>query len=406
MRASLDPASLNPERPWARTAWWVVTGVAAGLGFLTKGPVAVVVPGIVLLPIWWRERRQLVGVWRGLAMAGVFGSLIGLPWYAAMWREHGTSYLDSFFIGDNLERFATGRFNARRLPGYYLGVLLGGLLPWSAYAIALAPLSASRLRGLMRSMTAEEWRLVIWAAAPIVFFTVSVGQQPRYILPVLPPVAILLARALIGRVEDAVAGRPATQLRVATWLTAALLLSLAGLLVRGMPSLVAAEPALAWTAVIVAVAAAVAIAGVAATAAWPRLPLTLVGGAAALLVALQAGVVSGRRPEPVEEMAALVAANRVGDEPVGEYRAFVRNLVFYARFPHVELYDDQPVIDFLRSPGRVWLVIAADDLERLRPRSGMALRTIGSVRYVNMASLKIGMLLRPQPGTVLLVSNR
>ncbi|MGE0445442.1 MAG: ArnT family glycosyltransferase, partial [Vicinamibacterales bacterium] len=35
---------------------WALAGVAAGLGFLMKGPVGVIIPAIVLLPIWWRER--------------------------------------------------------------------------------------------------------------------------------------------------------------------------------------------------------------------------------------------------------------------------------------------------------------------------------------------------------------
>ncbi|MSO46013.1 MAG: phospholipid carrier-dependent glycosyltransferase, partial [Acidobacteria bacterium] len=39
---------------------WTMTGIAVGLGFLTKGPVALVVPGIVLAPIWWRERHTMI----------------------------------------------------------------------------------------------------------------------------------------------------------------------------------------------------------------------------------------------------------------------------------------------------------------------------------------------------------
>jgi 4-amino-4-deoxy-L-arabinose transferase-like glycosyltransferase len=36
---------------------WALCGLAAGLGFLMKGPLALVVPGLVLLPVWWREGR-------------------------------------------------------------------------------------------------------------------------------------------------------------------------------------------------------------------------------------------------------------------------------------------------------------------------------------------------------------
>lgn len=405
IRASLDPELLAP-----RTTWWVVAGLAAGVGFLMKGPVAIAVPALVLLPIWWREAHRLVDLPRGVIIAGSVGAIVGLPWYAAMWIEHGTPYLESFFIGDNVERFATGRFNERRIPGYYAAVLLGGMLPWSAYLIAMLP-SVTRWRQWSLSMTAVEWRLVIWAIAPLVFFTVSVGQQPRYILPVLPPVAVLLARALTRRIDDALAGGSVMRLRAATWATAALLLVMAALLARARPLFVLAIPVFFWAGVALVAAAGLTMAAIAWSASWRRLAPAMVGAAAVLLLSVQGSVLSGRRPEPVEEMAVLVASHRVDAEPVGIYRAFVRNLVFYARFPHVELFDDQPAIDFLRSAEPVLLVIDAEDLQRLGPAlSGVTVTTLASVRYLNTANIKIGTLLRPDIETdlrsVVLVRNR
>ncbi|MSO83535.1 MAG: phospholipid carrier-dependent glycosyltransferase, partial [Acidobacteria bacterium] len=77
---------------------WVVAGIAAGLGLLTKGPVALVIPGIVLAPIWWRERRVTPLRMRDLATAGVVCALVGLPWYGAMALRHGAAYLQSFLV--------------------------------------------------------------------------------------------------------------------------------------------------------------------------------------------------------------------------------------------------------------------------------------------------------------------
>ena len=36
----------------------------------------------------------------------------------------------------------------------------------------------------------------MWAMVPLLFFTASIGKQPRYILPILPPLALLLAIAI------------------------------------------------------------------------------------------------------------------------------------------------------------------------------------------------------------------
>ena len=90
-----------------------LAGIAAGLGFLMKGPVAVIVPAVVIVPVLWRERTS-GGFWEALNVrprdlgvaAGLF-LVIGTPWYVAMTMVHGTAYLESFFVGDNLERFAT-----------------------------------------------------------------------------------------------------------------------------------------------------------------------------------------------------------------------------------------------------------------------------------------------------------
>jgi 4-amino-4-deoxy-L-arabinose transferase-like glycosyltransferase len=403
-------ASLESEGRARPQAWWVWAGISAGVGFLLKGPVALVVPALVLLPVWWRERARVAGLAQGLSVAAAAFAVIGLPWYALMWREHGTPYLQSFFVGDNLERFATPRFNAPRIPGTYLAVLLGGLLPWSAYAVAFVASAFSRVRRGTRVLSDGEWRLLIWAVMPLLFFSVSVGQQPRYILPVLPPIAILLAGALVRRVDGAMARGPGTLLRAATWLTAAFFCAIALLLGRAQPALVVAYPSLTWAAVCVVAAAAAGLARIAVAGAWPRLPMMMAGAAAALVLALQFGALAGRRPEPVEEMAALISANRLAGEPVGEYNAFVRNLVFYTRFRHVALVAEQPAIDFIKSAERVLLVVAADDLDRLQARSGVTMRTIASVRYLNTANLKIGTLLRPDPEqsleTVLLATNR
>jgi 4-amino-4-deoxy-L-arabinose transferase-like glycosyltransferase len=404
-RASLDGAAAAP-----RMRWWVIAGAGAGLGFLMKGPVALVVPALVLLPIWWREWPRVSGLRGGVTIAALTCAAIGLPWYVAMWAEHGTAYLNSFFIGDNLERFATGRFNERRIPLFYVAVLIGGLLPWSAYLATLPLGSISRLRRGTRTLSDEEWRLVIWCLMPLIFFTVSVGQQPRYILPVLPPLAILLAGALVRRTAAAAAAGAPRDLRTATWITAGFIMAVAVLLARAQPILTVAYPLLTWMAVCVIAAAAIGMGWTAVSRSWQRLPAVLVAAAAALLLAVQFGALAKRRPEPVEQMAALVNANRLAGEPVGQYNAFVRNLVFYARFRQVELFDDRLAIDFMTAAERVLLVIGTEDLDRLQAASGVTMRTLASVRYLNTANLKFGTLLRPDPQqhlkTILLVTNR
>ena len=399
---------------------WALVGLAAGLGFLMKGPVALVVPAIVLLPIWWREgqlpaRRSLGGGGsslrvRDLAIAALVFAIVGLPWYAAMTLEHGSAYLQSFFVSDNFERFATDRFNEPRAFWFYAPIVLGGMLPWAVFLVVLPWQSVVRVIRRRRRLTVDEWRLLIWVLAPLVFFTISIGKQPRYVLPVLPPLAILLANAIVGRLTPRSSTDRQPGLAAATWITAALYVALALLLWRARPIFITANPVLSNVAIIVMILCALALAWIAIARKWQMLPQIMSRCAAALLVAVQFGALAGMRPEPVEQMAALVGQHRVGNEPVGEYQVFVRSLVFYARFPQTEIFDEQRALDYINSAGRVLLVVRATDLSRLEAVAGVTLKRLGEVTYLNTANIKFRTLLFPLPEqdleTVLLVSNR
>jgi hypothetical protein len=124
---------------------------------------------------------------------------------------------------------------------------------------------------------------------------------------------------------------------------------------------------------------------------------------------LQFSTIAGIRPEPVEQMAALIGANR-SSEPVGTYQVFVRNLAFYTGSAQRDLFNEALALDFLRSPQPVLLVVRSADLPRLEAISGVTTRQLGQVRYLNTANIRLRALLSPIPEqdveTVLLVSNR
>jgi 4-amino-4-deoxy-L-arabinose transferase-like glycosyltransferase len=258
-----------------------------------------------------------------------------------------------------------------------------------------------------RRLTDGEWRLLLWAGLPLLFFTISVGKQPRYILPVLPPLAILLARSITTRITDPARG-PA--LAAATWGTAALYVVIAVLFYRARPLFIGTSPALTVLAIVIITASAVALAWTAQAHQWKRLPAMAAVSAGLLLLSLQFGALVGIRPEPVERMAALVHENRHGNEPVATYQAFVRNLVFYSRVKQVELYDEGVALTFLKSPERVLLVLRAADLPRLQAIAGVPVTPIAELRYLNAAGVRLRTVLSPIPAqdfeTILLVTNR
>ena len=393
----------------AAFGWWALAGLAAGAGFLMKGPVALVVPGVVLVPVWWFERARQRPSLQGLAAAACVCLLIGLPWYIGMWVTHGTAYLNSFFVGDNLERFGTSRFNDARSMLFYLPILLGGLVPWSAYLATLPARRVPVLAPHAPRLDLWERRLVLWAAMPLLFFTLSVGKQPRYILPVLPPLALLLAGSLSSRIQQA--GRmPDVRLRWATWATAVLLAAGSAALLRMRPLLVSAVPLWAIAGATLLGVCALALAWIAESRRWGLLTRLLPASAVVLTFAVQLGALSGVRPEPVEQIAALVRTNRASQEPVGLYGVFSRNLVFYTGVPQTPIFDQAQAVAFLRSAERVLLVTDTRRLPALMRDTGLELRVIGETRYLNAANVRLRTVLAPGSDdalvTAVLVANR
>lgn len=391
--------------------WLAAAAVFAAAGLLAKGPVGVVLPLLVALPlaVWERGVAVLKGAtWRvaGLSparagLAALLFVLVAVPWYAAMVRVHGWQYLRDFLVTEHLERFATERFNEPRPLWFYLPIMAGGLLPWSP--LALLWVRPARAPG-ERSLQPAVWRrrLVAWVISPLLFFSLSVGKQPRYILPLLPPLAVLLAREVVQRTR-CLAARSSQRTRRrdallgAAGVLSALLMGAGVVLVsRLRPLLVPTgiDPGAPIQLTMATAAAAVAAAAVIRQR-W--LPTVLVAAATAYWLAVHYGVLSSARPEPVERVASLVAAHRNADEPVGRFRVVVRNLVFYTRVPHVDLLTDEDVVRFLRSPRRVLCVLDEADLERLRGAVPTSLTVLGVVPYVNTLNLQLRTVLWPDP---------
>jgi 4-amino-4-deoxy-L-arabinose transferase-like glycosyltransferase len=62
------------------TRWILLAGLAAGCAFLTKGPVGIVVPALVVGPIWALERRRLRLTVSQVALALLMAALVAVPW--------------------------------------------------------------------------------------------------------------------------------------------------------------------------------------------------------------------------------------------------------------------------------------------------------------------------------------
>ncbi len=415
--ALLDDPARRPGRR-ERRVWLLVAALAAAGAFLVKGPVGPLLVGLVVLPLAALDRRRR-SVFQGvtpvdLGLAGVVFLFAAASWYAAMAAEHGAGYLDRFFLAENVDRFASDRYNAPRPGWYYLPIVAGGLLPWSPFMVLWGP--ALRRVGRRRTLDPRALRLAVWAAAPLAFYTLSVGKQPRYVLPLLAPLAILLARAMLRALEGSPASR--RTFAAAGAAAGATVVLIGGLLYRARPLLVEwSAPVTASVPLAILLIGGVVVAASAAawrqgTGAVPRargIPALVAAAAVVMAVGAHLVVLASPGPAPVERMAAMLAATRGAGEPYGRHRVFDRNLLYYAGAPHVELPVRQAAHDFLRSPGRVLCVLRAEDAALLR-QDGLRLQRLGEVRYLNTGNLNLRTLLDPDPARylqrVVLVANR
>lgn len=407
-------ATLEQERH--RTRWVLLSAVAMALAFLTKGPVGVLIPVLVVLPVVLMERRGLNVSGRDLVLGAALFVVVALPWYVVMWLRHGTPYLEGFFLGDNLERFATDRFNEPRPWWFYGPVLLGGLLPWTPMVLVWAgPLWRFVTR--RRDIGTVDLRLLLWALLPLIFYSVSVGKQPRYILPVLPPLAMLLASSVLERTRDwrsldgaRVRVRRSPTVALGAVGAGILLVLLAGLLWRASPLLINVYPVYTVAAALAIGLAGAAVMAVGLSASWRQAPVAITLAAAVTFPALQYGALSASGEGPVEQVARVVTASRTANEPVGTHHVFVRNLVFYAGVPTVDLITDEQFADFLQQEARVIAVATSGAVARFEQSQGRAVRRLAEVPYFNEAGIRLRTLLWPDPvndiDRVLVVTNR
>jgi len=171
----------------------VVFYTAMGLGFLSKGPLGILIPAITAVAMQieqWRGHKPVVRLYWlvGLPIA----LLIGLSWYLAL-IHHDKSLFDYFFRNEFIDRVASNTHNRAKPIWFYPGVLVVGLLPWTGFAFfALRDLWRRR-----RSLTsANLWLFAGWIVVPYVVLSAVVSKLPTYLLPLMPPLAIIIARWL------------------------------------------------------------------------------------------------------------------------------------------------------------------------------------------------------------------
>ena len=162
---------------WSLLAW-----AAMGAAMITKGPVTFVLVLFVVIP--YAFRRKAVGVLFPILGIVLFAAVIA-PWVWGV-SQVVPEFLRYIVVTETAERMATKALQRTGPPWYFVPYLIGGALPWSIVAIF-------SWRAFKRRDDALLF-VLLWLIIPFVFFSISQSKRPQYILPLMPAIALLVAR--------------------------------------------------------------------------------------------------------------------------------------------------------------------------------------------------------------------
>lgn len=164
-----------------------------GLGILTKGPIAVLIPGIALIIGWWalweqearyRLKRFLLDSWSWIIVIS-----IALPWYWLQYWAQGDAFIQGFFGVHNVGRFINAMHGFSAGPWYYPVWTILALFPFSPVFIYVL-FTVRKNTVLINRHLWPCWGNLLFV---LIFFSFSATKLPHYAFYGLPGLIVLLA---------------------------------------------------------------------------------------------------------------------------------------------------------------------------------------------------------------------
>jgi 4-amino-4-deoxy-L-arabinose transferase-like glycosyltransferase len=187
----------------------VVLGLlAAGVATLIKGPFGIAIPlaGAALYLLWRGRLARLLARDVALGLLGA-GAVVAL-WAVGICVAEGTAYFEQLVREQVVGRTVAARAH-REPPWFYALALPATWLPWTLLLVALPGLRLlsgdAWRRGWRRGREGASGRgwLLAMAAGGFLVLSLASGKLVIYAMPLLPPLAVLTADALLGLPERA-----------------------------------------------------------------------------------------------------------------------------------------------------------------------------------------------------------
>ena len=307
--------------------WMLASAAMLALGTLAKGPVALVLGAAIALAWLILERRSRdIARIPFVSCIAVYLAIVA-PWFAiAEMRNPG--FLRFFFVHEHLQRFLSSREHGWG-PYFFVPVVAAGAWPW----LFFVPAGINEVRSAADESRAARLSalryLAVWFAVIFIFFSIPRSKLGSYILPAMPPIAIIAGQGIASLAAAARARR----LR---WLRGFAIanVTLAVIAVAMLARMFASEnPALAADGMLIAAAVA---AGAVAAFALGTYAGSVRAATVAIAIAMVIAMAAGERARAdaaglatYRELARAIVPYLGERCVVASYRHYIQSLPFY-----------------------------------------------------------------------------
>ena len=190
------------RKPDRKSIFCILMFVCMGLGTITKGPVALALPSLIIVVFLFSEKNLKWLKSARLAWGLAIWLLITLGWFIPALIEGGREFFDIVVYDEMVNRFlGIGTRAQKTRPFYYpTGHFFGKFLPWSLFV------PSAVWRYWKSEDEDEKKRLllpIVWFFAVLIFFSVSRGKRSDYILPLYPAASVIVAQFWLSVGETA-----------------------------------------------------------------------------------------------------------------------------------------------------------------------------------------------------------
>lgn len=192
--------------------------LSMSLGFLTKGPPAILIPLLTVLIFLFLIKKPGTLKHMRAGWGLLIFLFVNLPWFGTMLWLHGEEFFHHLLYVEVERRLK----NESHFSFYFLGVSIRYFLPWSLFFLSavaiyfgLAPLAQEPHTGqpsrwaTLTGRIKKQWRVLreeeqhpilfcfVWFIATLGLFTLLRNQHSRYMLPASPAMALIVGHFLV-----------------------------------------------------------------------------------------------------------------------------------------------------------------------------------------------------------------